>query len=143
MPLETFPSHQAMLRDKRVLVVEDEALVALLIEDGLLDQEAKVVGPASSVEQALRLIDGVMAEGGLSAAVLDVNLNGEAVLPVADRLAALGVPFLFATGYGECCNTGGHVAPILSKPFDPSMLITAIAHLTSDEDEFGILRQQR
>ncbi|WP_254453568.1 response regulator [Siccirubricoccus sp. G192] len=132
MGLGMFPGCQTTLRDKRILVVEDEAIVAMLVEDGLLDAGAKVLGPASSVGEALQLIERAASDGGLSAAVLDINLNGEAVAPVADRLAALGVPFLFATGYMEGCDTGGHpAAPILYKPFDPTMLVTAVEALAS------------
>ena len=120
------------LRDKRILIVEDEALLALLVEDRLLDAGAEVVGPATSVADALRLIEAMAAGGGLSAAVLDINLRGAAVTPVADRLAALGVPFLFATGYGENCDTGGHgTAPVLHKPFDPDRLIAVIEGLVA------------
>ena len=120
----------AKLTGKRVLVVEDEALVSMLVEDELLDAGAKVVGPAACIDDALRLIEAAAADGGLSAAVLDINLGGQQVWPVADRLAALGVPFLFARGYGEGCDTGGHGAvPTLHKPFAPERLITAIEAL--------------
>jgi CheY-like chemotaxis protein len=130
--LGIFTDHRTTLRDKRILVVEDEAIVAMLFEDGLLDAGAKVLGPVASVGEALQLIERAASDGGLSAAVLDLNLNGEAVAPVADRLVALGVPFLFATGYMEGCDTGGHsAAPILHKPFDPTMLITAVEALAS------------
>jgi hypothetical protein len=103
----------------------------MMVEDGLVDAGAKVVGPAASVGDALQLIDEVASDGGLSAAVLDINLNGEVVSPVADRLAALGVPFVFATGYGEGCDTGGHAAPMLRKPFAPEMLVNAVDALAS------------
>ena len=63
--------------------------------------------------------------------MLDLNLDGEVVSPVADRLAALGVPFLFATGYDEACNTGEHAAPVLQKPFSPETLALAVEALTS------------
>jgi len=132
MPISNFPDHRTPLQGRRILVVEDEAIVAMLVEDGLLDAGARVVGPASSIEEALHLIEGAVADGGLSAAVLDLNLHGAWVSPVADRLAALGVPFLFATGYCEGCDTGGHsTAPILHKPFDPKNLITAVEALAS------------
>ena len=131
MHVENPADHRTMLRDKRVLVVEDEALVAMLVEDGLLDLGAKVVGPAATVDEALRLIEGVAHDGGLSAAVLDIDLAGEPVRPVADRLAALGVPFLFATGYGEGCDTGGHAAPMLHKPFDLNRLVVTVEALAS------------
>ncbi len=122
----------AELTGKRVLVVEDEALVSMLVEDELRDAGAEVMGPAPTVREALRLIEAAAADGGLGAAVLDINLDGQHVGPVADRLAALGVPFLFATGYGENCDTGGHgAAPTLHKPFAPERLIATVAALTS------------
>jgi FixJ family two-component response regulator len=99
-----------------------------------------VVGPAASVEEALRLIEEVASDGGLSAAVLDLNLAGEVVSPVADRLSALGVPFLFATGYGDGRDMGGHAAPTLQKPFEPEVLITAVEALAS-ADARAVRRQ--
>jgi DNA-binding response OmpR family regulator len=122
-----------ILRDKRILIVEDEAVIAMLTEDRLLAAGATVAGPVATVEDALRLIETAGTDGGLSAAVLDINLGGERVSPVADRLAALGVPFLFATGYGEGCDTAeGHAgAPVLRKPFGLEALATAVGVLTS------------
>ena len=120
------------LKGKRVLVVEDEALVSMLVEDELLGAGATVLGPAMRVDDAMRLVEAAAADGGISAAVLDINLQGERALPVADRLAALGVPFLFATGYGEGCDTGGHgAAPTLHKPFSPESLVAAVEALAS------------
>ena len=120
----------AKLKDMRVLVVEDEPLVSMLVEDELLDAGATVLGPVPSVSDALRLIEAAAADGGISAAVLDINLDGRHVAPVADRLAMLGVPFVFATGYGESCDTGGHgTAPTLPKPFGPERLIAAVEAL--------------
>ena len=124
---------RAMLGGKRVLVAEDEAIVAMLVEDELLEAGAEVVGPAGSVGDALQLIEAASRDGGLSAAVLDIDLEGEAVTPVADMLAALDVPFLFATGYDrEHCDTGRHRAvPVLHKPFDPNKLVATLAALAS------------
>jgi DNA-binding response OmpR family regulator len=117
----------SVLENLRVLIVEDEALVAMLVEDELLEAGAKVL-VAASVAEALRLVDMAAADGGLSAAVLDINLGGEVVMPVADALASLGVPFLFTTGYGEGCDRGQHAAaPMLEKPFGPQDLIAAVA----------------
>jgi CheY-like chemotaxis protein len=122
----------AKLTDKRILVVEDEVLVSMLVEDELRGAGAEVVGPAPSVDDALRLVEAAAADGGLSAAVLDINLDGRHVGPVADRLAALDVPYLFATGYGENCDTGGHgAARVLSKPFAPERLVAAVEALAS------------
>src|ERR1700692_3817867 len=82
---------------RRILVVEDEMIVAWLLEDMLADLGCAVVGPAVSINQALAMID---AEA-IDAAVLDVNLNGQVSYPIADALAARGVPFVFSTGYAK------------------------------------------
>jgi DNA-binding response OmpR family regulator len=125
------PPHSA-LKGKRILLVEDEALVAMLVEDELLNAGAHIVGTASSVAQALRMIEVAMGDGGISAAVLDINLDGELVWLVANALDELGVPFLFETGYGSGCVTGKYVmAPVLHKPFDPQALIGAVAGLVT------------
>lgn len=86
------------LAGRRVLLVEDEPLVALDMAGTLADCGCEVVGPADSLAEALRLAE---AADGLDAAVLDINLNGETSFPVADLLAAKGVPFIYATGYAE------------------------------------------
>ena len=126
------PDRRAKLAGKRVLVAEDEPLVSMLVEDELRDAGATVLGPAHSVDDALRLVEAAAADGGISAAVLDINLDWRHAGPLADRLAALGVPFLFATGYGENCDMGGHgEAPVLRKPFGAETLAAAVASLAS------------
>jgi DNA-binding response OmpR family regulator len=118
------------LKGKRILLVEDEALVAMLVEDELLDAGAHIVGTASSVAEALRMIEAAMGNGGISAAVLDLNLDGEPIWPVANALDELGVPFLFETGYGPGCNTGKYgTAPVLHKPFGLQALISTVEGL--------------
>ncbi|MES2711149.1 MAG: molybdopterin cofactor-binding domain-containing protein, partial [Pseudomonadota bacterium] len=100
----------APLGDLAVLVVEDEQLVAMLIEDALLDAGATVLGPTSTVAETLALL----RSSTPAVAVMDMNLCGESAAPVADALAALGVPFLVATGYAmssqrqlvECFRVG-------------------------------------
>jgi len=120
----------AKLNGKRVLVLEDEALVSMLIEDELREAGAEVLGPVPSVDDAIWLAEAAAADGGISVAVLDVNLNGQHVEPVADRLAELGVPFVFVTGYDECHDLQVHeTAPVLRKPFDPGRLIDAVTTL--------------
>src|SRR5690349_6230290 len=83
---------------RRVLLIEDEMMVAMLLKDILADLGFTVVGSAARVEHALALIE---AAGALDAAVLDINLNGQMSYPVADALVARRVPFLLATGYGR------------------------------------------
>jgi len=113
MSIEPTCGGQTPLKDKRVLVVEDEAIKAMLVVDNLLEAGAEVVGLVGSVGNALQLIEAA-GKGGLSAAVLDINQDGKHVSPVANRLAALGVPFLFATGYDPNCATGWCTAvPVL------------------------------
>ena len=85
------------LQGKRVLVVEDEMLVALLIEDLLTDLGCIVLGPFNTVAKALRA---ALMEG-FDLALLDVNVAGEKIFPVADALAARHIPFLLMSGYGE------------------------------------------
>ena len=80
----------------RILVVEDEAIIAMLVEEIVLDFGSEVVGPAARMEEALRLT----SDASLDAAILDVNVGGAVVYPVADLLRARGVPIIFATGYG-------------------------------------------
>src|SRR4029079_11501645 len=83
----------ADLRGSRVLIVEDAVLLALELETGLSEAGAEVIGPAYELEEAMALL-----ERPIDAAVLDANLNGRSVMPVADALAARKVPFVFATG---------------------------------------------
>jgi len=84
----------AKLAGLRVLVVEDEMMVSMLIEDMLSDLGCKVVGPASRLEEAIALVD----SQEIDCAVLDVNLGGQPIFPLADILRAQGAPVAFATG---------------------------------------------
>jgi CheY-like chemotaxis protein len=81
----------------RVLVVEDDSLICLLLEDMLLDLGCQVVGTAGHIKRAIEL---AQCEENVDVAILDVNLGGRQVFPAADILAKRGVPFLFATGMG-------------------------------------------
>ncbi len=114
------------IKGLRVLIVEDALLLALELEAGLSEAGAKVAGSAADVEEGLR-----MAELPLDAAVLDANLNGESVLPVAQALAARGVPFVFATGYGDSkFAPQGFDAPLIRKPYDVTQVAAALAEIT-------------
>ena len=88
------------LSNRRILIVEDESLVAMLLETILEDMGCQTVGPISNIEDALSLLAGDEAET-LDGALLDVNVAGHEVFPVADVLKARGVPFVFSTGYGQ------------------------------------------
>jgi CheY-like chemotaxis protein len=83
---------------RRVLLVEDDYLLATGIADAFARLEVETVGPAGSVKQALELVE---HGGRLDAAVLDIDLRGDVVYPVADALRARGVPFVFATRYEQ------------------------------------------
>jgi PAS domain S-box-containing protein len=113
------------LKGARVLIVEDAVLLALELETGLSDAGASVIGPAYELEEAMALLD-----QPIDAAVLDANLNGRSVTPLAEVLAARGVPFVFATGYGEAGGApSGFDAPIIRKPYDVTQVAAAVAEL--------------
>ena len=113
------------LKGARVLIVEDAVLLALELETGLSEAGAEIVGPAYELEEAMALLD-----RPIDAAVLDANLNGRSVMPVAEALAARGVPFVFATGYGETGGApGGFDAPVIRKPYDVTQVAAAVAEL--------------
>jgi CheY-like chemotaxis protein len=111
---------------RTVLVVEDEALVAMLVEDALLDAGFRVLGPAATVEEAMQLLESERPD----AVVLDLNLAGETSTPVADALAERGIPYVIATGYGASGLPAGHQsAMVLAKPYDPSELTAMLGRL--------------
>ncbi|MBS0334103.1 MAG: PAS domain-containing protein [Proteobacteria bacterium] len=113
------------LRGARVLIVEDAVLLAMELESGLSDAGATVIGPAYELEEALGLLD-----QPIDAAVLDANLNGHSVTPVAEALSRRRVPFVFATGYGEAAGApGGFDAPVIRKPYDVTQVAAAVAGL--------------
>lgn len=104
-----------MTGSRSILIVEDEPLIAMMLEDFLDSLGHNVVGTAESVADAMARID----EGGFDVAIVDVHLkNGEHVWPVADRLAEQGLPFVLATGGHVDPPPAKHAgAPVLSKPY--------------------------
>ena len=115
----------AKLNGARVLIVEDAVLLAMELEGGLADAGATVIGPAYELEEAMALLD-----QPIDAAVLDANLNGHSVTPVAEALTRRGTPFVFATGYGDAGGApGGFDAPVIRKPYDVTQVAAAVAEL--------------
>jgi CheY-like chemotaxis protein len=108
----------------RVLVVEDEAFIAMEVEDMLLELGCEVVATASTVDRALAHV----RRGGIDGALLDFNLHGDSVLPVAEELAEAAVPFILVTGYPrrESDPPLLREARRVGKPFSLSGLSAAI-----------------
>ena|SRR5690349_23607861 len=101
-------------RRKRVLIVEDEAMISMLIEDMVLDFGCEIVGPAARLDHALTLA----LQGDIDIGLLDINVDGTVVFPVADVLRFRGIPFIFSTGYDfRSLPERFRDCPTLSKPF--------------------------
>jgi len=104
---------------KRILLAEDEVLVGMMVHDMLVDFGLTVVGPMASVDSALKVVQTEELDG----AVLDVNLGGELIYPVAQELVDRGVPFVFVTGYeGDSIDERFVDVPLLRKPIEPQLL---------------------
>lgn len=112
---------------QRILIVEDEPLIAMMLEDFLDALDLQVAGSADTVAAALDVI----GQGGVDAAILDVNLRaGEQSWPIADKLAELGIPFVIATGGGGDSIAEAHRGrPVLSKPFTMDTVEKVLASL--------------
>jgi CheY-like chemotaxis protein len=103
-----------MTKRVRVLLVEDEVVVSMLVEDMLEDLGFSVVGPAASIDEALS----VLSRETPDCAILDVNIGGTYVYPVADALRSRSIPYAFATGYGTAAlRKDDGAVPVLQKPF--------------------------
>ncbi len=102
------------LTGRRILVVEDDILIAMLIEEILQDLGCVIVGPVATLDAALRLA----GDEALDAAVLDVTIRGGQIYPAAERLLARGIPFILASGYGDwALPEAFRNMPRLTKPF--------------------------
>lgn len=107
----------------RVLIAEDEFLVALSLEEDLRGHGCEIIGPFSRLSDARKAAE----EQGIDVALLDVNMNGEMAYPVADALSARSIPFIFLSGYGATTFPEQYRnSPRVPKPYDPSMLIKEI-----------------
>jgi CheY-like chemotaxis protein len=124
------------LSGRRVLIVEDESLVAMLAEDFLTELGAIIVGSATSIEDAMAMI----ATHQIDAAILDINIRGERSDRVADALTLRGIPTVCATGYGEDAATFARGLAIIAKPYSKEKLDRALQLALSgqrDETEPG------
>jgi DNA-binding NtrC family response regulator len=118
------------LRGCRILVVEDDYLLTLVLTDFLEEAGAEVIGPIGWVEEALAFIEHDVHE--FNAAVLDVNLHGSKSYPIADALAARSIKFIFATGYGaDALDEGYRHYARCEKPVDQAALIKVFGGLLS------------
>jgi len=114
----------AVLAGRRILVVEDEALVAMMIADTLADAGCTIVGPVATTRDALALLRAAPVDG----ATLDINLTHEEVLPVAEALDALRIRFVLVTGYDQenvLCRYRRW--PMVQKPFTETALLRGLA----------------
>jgi CheY-like chemotaxis protein len=110
----------------RLLVVEDEYLIRMLLEDMLDDLGYGVAAAVGTLSEARQ----IAADGDFSAAILDVNLDGQEIYPVADILTQRGLPFVFVTGYGERSLPEPYRGrPALQKPFQAEQLKNTLAGL--------------
>jgi len=120
---------EARLPGLRVMLVEDESLVAELIVDVLETAGCMVVGPYARLEAAVR----AAADEGIDVALLDLDLAGSRSYPVAAALRARRVPFLFLTGYGQGALVPEYAGcQTLSKPFKPPQLIEQLARVVAE-----------
>lgn len=110
----------------KVLIVEDEALIAMLLEEMLIDRGFTVVAHAATLAEA----EVSAAELDIDVAILDVSLGDEQVYPVAETLAARNIPFLFTTGYGAVGMPAAWSGrPVFTKPYDIAELATTLSQL--------------
>jgi len=123
-PAHAAPPSGITIAGNRVMIVEDEALVAMALREALDELGFSVIGPFNRISEAMI----ALRNNQIDAAVLDVNLGGELIYPLADVLNADGVPFVFITGYGaEEIERRYASVPILQKPIEPGALKSVFA----------------
>lgn len=114
----------SILKNHRILVVEDDYMIAESLKQDLQSLGAEVIGPVSSVEQAIACI---AQAPWLDAAVLDINLGSEMVFPVANDLSRRAIPFVFLTGYNRSAVAARYAdVPVFEKPVEPVTLAKTI-----------------
>lgn len=116
----------SLLTGKRVMLLEDEAIIAFAVEEMLIDLGCTVVGPALRLDEGLELA----ASAEIDAAVLDVNINSERSYSIAEALERRGVPFVFATGYDrDGLEWRGADSEMIAKPYRREQLEAALQRL--------------
>jgi CheY-like chemotaxis protein len=119
------------LAGKHILVVEDDALIAMELEDVLEGAGCASVSTATTLADAMAQI----GARRFDAALLDVALNGSMVYPAADALADQAVPFLFMTGHSMNVMPERHRGrPLLGKPYDPPVLVAMVARIAAGQE---------
>lgn len=116
----------------RVIIVEDEALLLLELEDALVGEGLDVVGTAARLDTALTLA----TQASFDLAILDMNLAGERIDPVARIIAQRGISIVFLTGYGGRTMPPGVAAPVLDKPFTMNTLRPLLTNLLDKSRDF-------
>ncbi len=123
----------ASLSGLRLLVVEDEAMIALMIEDMLDMFGCVVVDVAGTLARGLAIVSNEHL--AIDGAILDINLGGEQVYPVAERLRKRGVPFIFCTGYGRAGLAPSFAqVPTLAKPYQAEDLEHMLVEVMGDKE---------
>jgi CheY-like chemotaxis protein len=118
--------HKVTSSAARILIAEDEFLVAVLLEQDVTEAGYRVIGPFTRFPEALDAV----RRGGFDLALLDINMNGQMAYPLADELLTRGVPFIFLSGYGaQDLPERFRDCPRISKPYDASTLLREIARL--------------
>jgi two-component sensor histidine kinase/ActR/RegA family two-component response regulator len=138
-PREPVPDTAKAASGEQVLLVEDEALVGLMIADFLGEFGFKVLGPFTKTHDGLQ----AAKNGNFAAAVLDVNVGGEEIYPVADYLQESGIPFVFVTGYGaDSINARFAGIPVVQKPVDRDSLKRALLGKPEQVAEAPVIRSR-
>jgi DNA-binding response OmpR family regulator len=131
---------QPGLAGKRILVIEDEPLISMDLEASLTKNGCEVLGPASTLDQAKRLIE----RADFDAALVDANLGGRPVNDLAAALTKRNIPFAFVTGYGREALPAAFVEGIvLDKPFTQEQLFATVGQLFNQDANIARLRSQR
>ena len=116
---------------RKILVLEDDVLLAMDMEDHLVDSGYEVVGPFANVSEALGAIEKTVLDG----AVVDLNLNGEMSFPVIEALKGRGLPVIVCSGYAELPEFKNRLndVPLISKPCDPKKLVALLSGSTATQ----------